>query len=185
MIVQSNSSFARGAISGEIAATSEISPPIPLVVAATNSPVPVWLVPSGSLPEIGRRFGDRDHTTVLHAVRKIEALVASHQALTAPINSIKVSIPEAARAGSPDGRRFKVDPGTSRTLRFIATCCRRLPLGSCIPCPFQRFTRGRTRGLRLASPGLRWSRLIRACQLLLAGMKAFVKVTRRAGRWLG
>lgn len=27
-----------------------------------------------SLPEIGRRIGRRDHTTVLHAVRKIEAL---------------------------------------------------------------------------------------------------------------
>ncbi len=31
---------------------------------------------SRSLPEIGRRFGNRDHTTVLHAVRKIEADIA-------------------------------------------------------------------------------------------------------------
>ena len=28
----------------------------------------------GSLPEIGRWFGNRDHTTVLHAVRKIDRL---------------------------------------------------------------------------------------------------------------
>ncbi|MEM6620522.1 MAG: chromosomal replication initiator protein DnaA [Pseudomonadota bacterium] len=31
---------------------------------------------SKSLPEIGRRFGNRDHTTVIHAVRKIEELRA-------------------------------------------------------------------------------------------------------------
>jgi chromosomal replication initiator protein len=28
-----------------------------------------------SLPEIGRRFGGRDHTTVMHGVRKIEELM--------------------------------------------------------------------------------------------------------------
>jgi chromosomal replication initiator protein len=29
-----------------------------------------------SLPEIGRRFGGRDHTTIMHGVRKIEELMA-------------------------------------------------------------------------------------------------------------
>jgi chromosomal replication initiator protein len=36
---------------------------------------------SRSLPEIGRKFGGRDHTTVMHAVRKIEELIASDRAL--------------------------------------------------------------------------------------------------------
>jgi chromosomal replication initiator protein len=30
---------------------------------------------SRSLPEIGRRFGGRDHTTVMHGVRRIEELI--------------------------------------------------------------------------------------------------------------
>ena len=42
-----------------------------------------------SLPEIGRRFGGRDHTTVLHAVRKIDDLVKSDQALKDEIELLK------------------------------------------------------------------------------------------------
>ena len=42
-----------------------------------------------SLPEIGRRFGGRDHTTVLHAVRKIEGLAIKDVALNEEIESFK------------------------------------------------------------------------------------------------
>jgi chromosomal replication initiator protein len=42
-----------------------------------------------SLPEIGRRFGGRDHTTVLHAVRKIEGLVGNDVALAEEIEILK------------------------------------------------------------------------------------------------
>jgi chromosomal replication initiator protein len=42
-----------------------------------------------SLPEIGRRFGGRDHTTVLHAVRKIEKALSDDRLLTEEIELIK------------------------------------------------------------------------------------------------
>jgi chromosomal replication initiator protein len=42
-----------------------------------------------SLPEIGRRFGGRDHTTVLHAVRKIENLVGNDNSLAEEIELLK------------------------------------------------------------------------------------------------
>jgi chromosomal replication initiator protein len=42
-----------------------------------------------SLPEIGRRFGGRDHTTVLHAVRKITGLVTADGTLTEEIELLK------------------------------------------------------------------------------------------------
>jgi chromosomal replication initiator protein len=47
-----------------------------------------------SLPEIGRRFGGRDHTTVLHAVRKIEGLVGNDTALAEEIESLKRQLQE-------------------------------------------------------------------------------------------
>ncbi len=42
-----------------------------------------------SLPEIGRRFGGRDHTTVLHAVRKIEGLAGKDSALNEELELFK------------------------------------------------------------------------------------------------
>jgi chromosomal replication initiator protein len=47
-----------------------------------------------SLPEIGRRFGGRDHTTVLHAVRKIENLVNTDGALAEEIELLKRQLQE-------------------------------------------------------------------------------------------
>jgi chromosomal replication initiator protein len=47
-----------------------------------------------SLPEIGRRFGGRDHTTVLHAVRKIEGMVAKDQDLATEIDHLKRMLQE-------------------------------------------------------------------------------------------
>lgn len=49
-----------------------------------------------SLPEIGRRFGGRDHTTVLHAVRKISALRDRDPSFRAELSRI-------ARAVDPGG----------------------------------------------------------------------------------
>ena len=42
-----------------------------------------------SLPEIGRRFGNRDHTTVLHAVRKIEKMANAEPQVAEDIETLK------------------------------------------------------------------------------------------------
>jgi len=42
-----------------------------------------------SLPEIGRKFGGRDHTTVIHAVRKIEELREKDRALAEDVELLR------------------------------------------------------------------------------------------------
>jgi chromosomal replication initiator protein len=42
-----------------------------------------------SLPEIGRKFGGRDHTTVIHAVRKIEQLRDEDPALDEDVDLLR------------------------------------------------------------------------------------------------
>lgn len=51
----------------------------------------MWLakkLTTRSLPDIGRRFGDRDHTTVLHAVRRIDELRAADAQLARDLEAL-------------------------------------------------------------------------------------------------
>ncbi len=60
----------------------------------------MWIakqITTRSLPDIGRRFGGRDHTTVLHAVRRIEALKADDPALARDLDVLLRKL----RGGSP------------------------------------------------------------------------------------
>jgi len=49
---------------------------------------------SRSLPEIGRRFGGRDHTTVLHSVRKVEQMMKDDGDLAQEIELLKRMLEE-------------------------------------------------------------------------------------------
>jgi chromosomal replication initiator protein len=42
-----------------------------------------------SLPEIGRRFGGRDHTTIMHGIRKIEELMATDSQMSDDLQMLK------------------------------------------------------------------------------------------------
>jgi chromosomal replication initiator protein len=47
---------------------------------------------SRSLPEIGRKFGGRDHTTVMHAVRKIEQLAETDAQIAEDVELLRRSL---------------------------------------------------------------------------------------------
>ena len=49
---------------------------------------------SNSLPDIGRRFSNRDHTTVIHAVKKIEGLMIKDNEIKQNINEIRKKLLE-------------------------------------------------------------------------------------------
>jgi chromosomal replication initiator protein len=42
-----------------------------------------------SLPQIGDKFGGRDHTTVIHAIKKIEELIATDTALAEDVDMLR------------------------------------------------------------------------------------------------
>jgi chromosomal replication initiator protein len=45
-----------------------------------------------SLPEIGKKFGGRDHTTVLHAVKKVEELCGQDKSFAEDVEILRRSL---------------------------------------------------------------------------------------------
>ena len=46
-----------------------------------------------SFPQIGKAFGGRDHTTVMHAVSKIQELIDRHPGISSEIDEVRRTIP--------------------------------------------------------------------------------------------
>ena len=61
-----------------------------------------------SLPEIGRKFGGRDHTTVMHAVRKIEELKAADR-----------TIGRGHRTAEADARNLSLAQGLEPSSKYL------------------------------------------------------------------
>ena len=45
-----------------------------------------------SLPEIGRRFGGRDHTTIIHGIRQIERLIGEVPEVASDVIAVKAFV---------------------------------------------------------------------------------------------
>ena len=50
------------------------------------------ILTSRSLPEIGREFSNRDHTTIIHSVKTIEKLIKEDTELSGNIDNLKNQI---------------------------------------------------------------------------------------------
>ena len=51
-----------------------------------------------SLPKIGQQFGGRDHTTVMHAERKIRSLIAERRSMYNQVNELTMRIKQTSRS---------------------------------------------------------------------------------------
>jgi hypothetical protein len=60
-----------------------------------------------SLPYIGRYHGHRDHTTVLHAFRKIDALVQSDPELCAKVDRLRAELTDGVNMEAPSRSVFR------------------------------------------------------------------------------
>ena len=89
-----------------------------------------------SLPKIGQQFGNRDHTTVMHADRKIRELMAERRAIYNQVTELTNRISNQSR----------YRPASHAAQERTARAVRRPAAGLA---PSLRFGRGRRRFLNL------------------------------------
>lgn len=58
-----------------------------------------------SLPELGRRFGNRDHTTILHAINKISRMRADDPAFDAELQALERELKPSEPGATADDAR--------------------------------------------------------------------------------
>ena len=71
---------------------SEMFSPRPARSVARPRQIAMYLckqLTSRSLPEIGRKFGNRDHTTVMHAVRKVDELMSIDTSISDDVEMLR------------------------------------------------------------------------------------------------
>jgi chromosomal replication initiator protein len=61
-----------------------------------------------SLPQIGRLFGDRDHTTVLHGYRTVEALIVQDRDFAAVVAELRQSLEDPGQLILPPASKRQV-----------------------------------------------------------------------------
>jgi chromosomal replication initiator protein len=47
---------------------------------------------SSSYPEIGERFGGKDHSTIIHAIRKVERMMEENYQLRQTVETLRQSL---------------------------------------------------------------------------------------------
>jgi hypothetical protein len=88
-----------------------------------------------SLPEIGRRFGGKDHTTVLHAVRKIREAIKADAELAARVEAIRRSLTPAGEDPAEEPKNlgmtecFAFSPGIDPVKNEMADAVLATPAG--------------------------------------------------------
>lgn len=86
--------------------------------------IAMWLARSlttASLPEIGRRLGGRDHTTILHGVRTIDRLYETDAEIRTSVEAIALALGILVRAGRPVELMQDDDDPLETALQIVTT----------------------------------------------------------------